>query len=146
MTLRNLLKIGKLDEFEVSDDEIRKLIEAARRSLDDARNESISPETRFEAAWRSVIQISIASLWACGYRPSTSTPGHHQTTIQSLSKTVGIESTQIAVLDRLRAKRNAIGYTGEDMDIASVEACINAAEQLLDDIVNWLPTVRAGLE
>lgn len=139
------MKVGKLDELDVGDEEIRKLVEAAERSLTDARNTSISPETRFEAAWRSVTQAAIATLWACGYRPSTSTPGHHQTIIQALSKTIGLESSRIAVLDRLRAKRNAIGYTGEDMDTASVDVCVEAADHLLRDIFEWLRATRPGV-
>ncbi len=37
-----------------------------------------------------------------------------------------------------RVKRNLTSYTGEDMDIASVEACINAGEYLLRHVRGWL--------
>ncbi len=76
------------------------------------------------------MQLSMLALWANGYRP-TSTGGHHMTMIQSLVHSVGLDTDQMRVLDSFRVKRNAINYTGEDMDIASVEACIAAGEQLM---------------
>lgn len=68
---------------------------------------------------------------AQGYRPDTNRPGHHMTIIQALTLTLGIEARRMAVLDTLRRKRNLADYTGEDVDDASVAACIEEAEKLL---------------
>jgi len=69
--LANLLKIGQLKEHPADAD----------RGLADARAGQISPETRFDAAYRSITQIGLAALMAQGYRPDTNRPGHHTTSI-----------------------------------------------------------------
>ena len=73
----------------------------------------------------------LAALMAHGYRPDTNRPGHHVTIIQTLTLTLGIDTRRVAVLDALRRKRNLSDYTGEDIDEASVAACIEAATRLL---------------
>ena len=49
------------------------------------------------------------------------------------------------VLDVFRVKRNAIDYTGEEVDEASVEECVAAADDLLDRLMNWLTENRPDL-
>ncbi|MDO8933240.1 MAG: hypothetical protein Q7U97_12660, partial [Rhodocyclaceae bacterium] len=50
MSLANLLKIGRLKPHAPNGAEIRRLLAAARRNIDDARVETVSDETRFDAA------------------------------------------------------------------------------------------------
>lgn len=50
MTLENLVRIGKLARHESSREEIARLPAAVKRNLKDARNEDISPESRFDLA------------------------------------------------------------------------------------------------
>jgi len=145
MTLKNLLKTGQLVEHEIDSDGIRQLLDAAHRGVRDAEVTAISTETRFDAAYRAIMQAATAVLWANGYRTSTSVPGHHRTTIQLLEKTAGLGSERIAVLERLRHKRNVIDYTGEDMDEASVNVCIREAGKLIDDVYRWLRENRPEL-
>lgn len=75
---------------------------------------------------------------ASGYRPDTKVPGHHQTVIQSLPKTVGLSAQRLAVLDALRTKRNLSDYTGKPVDTASLRSAITEAEQLLREVSAWL--------
>jgi hypothetical protein len=131
--LANLLRIGQLKEHPADAGEIARLLLAAERGIADARVQSISPETRFDAAYRSIMQTGLAALMARGYRPDTNRPGHHATIIQALTLTLGIDTRRVAVLDTLRRKRNLVDYTGEDIDEASVAACIEAAAQLLHE-------------
>ncbi|HSQ21759.1 MAG TPA: DNA-binding protein [Coriobacteriia bacterium] len=131
MSLANLLRIGQLKEHPADAGGIARLLAAAERSIADARVDSISPETRFDAAYRSITQTGLAALMAHGYRPDTNRPGHHVTIIQTLTLTLGIDTRRVAVLDTLRRKRNLSDYTGEDIDQASVAACIEAATRLL---------------
>ena len=145
MTLKNLLKTGQLIEHETDAAEINKLLHAARQGIEDARVTMISTETRFDAAYRAVMQSATAALWANGYRTSTSSPGHHRTTIQALSKTIGLDSVRIAVLERLRYKRNVVDYTGEVMDEASLDVCIRESGRLFDDVYRWLVENREDL-
>ena len=48
-----------------------------------------------------------------------------------LALTLGIDKDRVIVLDTLRRKRNLADYTGDDIDDASVAACIKEAERLL---------------
>jgi len=131
--LANLLKTGQLKEHPADARETARLLAAAERGVADARVGKISPETRFDAAYRAITQIGLAALMAQGYRPDTNRPGHHMTIIQTLTLTLGIDARRMALLDTLRRKRNLADYTGADIDEASVAACIEAAQKLLHD-------------
>jgi hypothetical protein len=145
MTLENLLKIGLLKEHEAGAGEIRRLIEAARRNLADAAAGNISPETRFDAAYKAIMQAALVALMANGFRPDTNRPGHHMTVVQSLARTVGLPGERVAVLDTFRRKRNLSDYTGEDVDHASVNHCAAEAKALLKDVMTWLKANRPDL-
>lgn len=133
MSLANLLRIGQLKEHPADAGEIARLLAAAERCIADARVRAISPETRFDAAYRSITQTGLAALMAHGYRPDINRPGHHVTIVQTLTRTLGIDARHVAVLDALRRKRNLVDYTGEDIDEGSVVACIEAATKLLHE-------------
>jgi hypothetical protein len=114
------------------------MLESAERSIADAKQESISPETRLDAAYRAITQLSMVALWANGFRPAKSKPGHHQTMIQSLVHTIDLDRDEILLLDTFRVKCNAIDYTGEDVDESSVDECIGAAARLMIRVSQWL--------
>jgi len=145
VSLRNLLKIRQLSEHETDAKQVGKILAAAERSVADARQESISPETRLETAYRAIMQLSMVALWANGYRPSKNRPGHHQTMIQSLVHSIELDRDQVLLLDTFRVKRNAIDYTGDDVDESSVEECIEAAVSLRASVNNWLAQNRPEL-
>lgn len=142
MSLQNLLRIGQLKEHPADAEEIGHLLAAAQRSLTDARATTISPETRFDAAYRAITQVALAALMAHGFRPDTNRPGHHVTLIQALPLTLGLDAKRVTVLDTLRRKRNLADYTGAAIDEGSVDACIVEAQRLLDDCHAWLATHR----
>jgi len=143
MTLENLLKTGQLKPHDPDAAEIRRLLEAARRNLKDSAATNISPENRFDAAYKAIMQSALVALMANGFVPDTKRPGHHVTTLQSLPKTIGIEGERIAVLDVLRRKRNLSDYTGEDIDEGSVKACRAEADRLLGEVEGWLKKHRS---
>lgn len=145
MTLENLLKIGQLKSHATDSVEIHKLLEAARRNLVDARVTEISPETRFDAAYKTIMQGALAALMANGFRPDTNRPGHHVTVLQSLTKSIGLPGERMTVLDTLRRKRNLSDYLGEDVDETSVGRCIGEAERLLREVETWLEKNRPDL-
>ncbi len=138
MSLQNLLKIGQLKVHPPDAAEIQRLLTAAARNLVDARVLTISPETRFDAAYKAVMQSALAALMANGFRPDTNKPGHHITVVQGLTLTIGLAPARIAVLDTLRRQRNLSDYTGDDIDDSSAENCIAEAERLLKDVHSWL--------
>lgn len=82
------------------------LLQAAARNIEDARVAAISGETRFDAAYKCIMQCAMVALWANGYRTSTSQPGHHQTAIQTLPITIELDQSTVIVLDALRKQRN----------------------------------------
>lgn len=145
MTLANLATTGQLKEHKPDRGEIQRLLEAARRFLKDAEAGNISAGSRFDAAYKAIMQSALAALMANGYRPSTSQPGHHATTVQSLPKTVGIEGGRIEVLDALRRKRNLSDYTGMEIDENSVKACREEAARLIGEVTAWLRKNRPDL-
>jgi len=114
------------------------MLEAVERGIADARQQSISSETRLDAAYRAIMQAAMVALWANGYRPSTNVPGHHKTLIQSLVHSIGLDNDTMLLLDTFRVKRNAADYTGEDIDEVSVDSCIVAAEGLHRYLISWL--------
>jgi hypothetical protein len=145
VSLENLLKIGQLKPHPPEATEIDRLLTAARRNLRDAGVTSISPETRFDAAYKAVMQSALAALMMHGYRPDTNRPGHHMTVIQSLPLTIGLDSKRLIVLDTLRRQRNVADYTGDDIDVTTAEHCIAEAEQLIEDAAAWRKSKRPEL-
>ena len=143
--MQNLLKIGQLKEHPPDAAEVQRLLAAAARNLADARVTTISPETRFDAAYKAIMQAALAVLMAHGYRPNTNRPGHHMTVVQGLTLTIGLAPARVTVLDTLRRKRNLSDYTGEDIDDSSAEHCIAEADRLLQEVTAWFKAHRPQL-
>ena len=137
MTLDNL--IGKLlERIEPDPIAVKRLLDAAERNIEDAELIQLSNENRFDVAYKAIMQLANAALQASGFRTLTSKPGHHQTMIQSLVKTVGIETERMIVLDALRKQRNIADYSGDLVEDAAVAECISQAKQLLALTQAWL--------
>lgn len=143
MTLDNL--IGKLlERIEPDQYAIQRLVEAAQRNIKDANLEGLSNETRFDTGYKAIMQLANAALQASGFRTLTSKPGHHQTLIQSLVKTIGIETDRMIVLDALRKQRNVTDYSGDLVEDAAVKECLEQAQDLLVLTIAWLKTQSSG--
>lgn len=137
MTLTNL--VGKLlEQINPDPKSIQKLLAAAARNIEDSKLEQLSDESRFDVAYKAIMQLANAALQANGYRTLTSKPGHHQTLIQSLPKTIGLSNDVVIVLDSLRKQRNIIDYSGDLIPPSAVEECINQAASLHYDVNEWL--------
>jgi hypothetical protein len=144
MTLENLLGLS-LEAIEPDSASIRRLLDAAQRSLSDARLASISSEGRFDMAYKAIMQCANAALQANGYRTLTSRPGHHQTMIQSLPRTVGLDGRTMVLLDSLRKQRNVIDYSGDMVSQGMADEAFQQAEHLLQRVMDWLHTNKAEL-
>jgi hypothetical protein len=145
VTLQNLLRIGKLKEHIPTPEEVQRLLAAVERNLADTEVEAISDETRFDVAYKAVMQCSMVAMMAAGYRPATSEPGHHQTMIQSLPLTMGTDNEVWVVLDALRRPRNANDYTGQPITLAATEACIAQARALRSQLLKRLKAQHPDL-
>ena len=130
MTLQNLAKIGQLNPHKATAEEVARLLTAVRRNLADAENRGNSNETRFDCAYKAIMQCALLAMMANGYRPSTSAPGHHQTMLQSLPLTLGVSNDVWIVLDALR-KRNQNDYTGMPLAEAEALEAVDRAKELL---------------
>ena len=124
---------------------MQRLLQAAARNIADARIEAVSEETRFDVAYKAIMQCAMVALWANRYRTSTSQPGHHQTAIHTLSKTIGLGQSTVIVLDALRKQRNVNDYEGDPISEQSVIECIKQAEQLYQVVNNWIAINRPDL-
>lgn len=131
MTLANLLAIQRLLAFSATPQGTQRLLAAATRNLADAQLPQLSPENRFDAAYKCIMQCAMLGLWARGYRTSTSQPGHHQTALQALPLTMGLPNDIIIVLDALRKQRNLNDYEGDPISDAVVSECLTQAQTLL---------------
>lgn len=95
-------------------------------------------ETRFDAAYKAIMQLANAALQANGFRTLTSKPGHHMTMIQVLNKTIGLDRQTVIVLDALRKQRNVADYSGDTIPYSAVEDCVNQAEKLRAAVLCWI--------
>ena len=138
MTLENLRGIGRLHPHKTTAVEIRRLLGSAEAALADARRTQNSAATRFDMAYKAIMQCALAALMANGFRPSTSEAGHQQTTIQTLPKTIGLPPGKMKVLDSFRRARNLSDYEGEPVEEAKVGECIEWAGALLIDVRTWI--------
>jgi hypothetical protein len=88
-----------------------------------------------------IMQCSLAALMARGFRPSTNEPGHQQTTIQTLPKTIGLATERMMILDGFRRARNLSDYEGEPVEDAKVRECVEWASALLATSANGLRSI-----
>lgn len=146
MSLENLLKINKLQTHQPSRESVQRLLLAAARNIEDARVVEISGETRFDAAYKCIMQCAMVALWANGYRTSSSQPGHHQTAIQTLPITIELDQSTVIVLDALRKQRNINDYEGDPISEQAVAECIKQAGQLYKAVTDWLAANRSDLQ
>ena len=130
--LQNLQRIGHLDPVPFSGPLMDKMLAAASSRLQDAQRADNSLETRFDCAYTAIRAVADAALLKQGFRTSTSKPGHHQTTLQCLVHTLGIDTPTVRILDSLRKQRNLSDYDGETITRAALEECLKQAADLLD--------------
>ena len=145
MTLQNLARIGRLKPHNATAAELARLLESAVSSLQDAKRKENHATSRFDLAYKSLMQSALAALMANGFRPSTSEPGHQQTMIQTLPKTIGVPAGKVRLFDGFRRARNLADYEGDPPEDRLVAECVQAAEQLLADVRVWLKTNRPDL-
>lgn len=144
VSLQNLLGVS-IESITPSQQTIKRLLDAAKRNIADSKIREVSAETRFAAAYTAIRMLADAGLHAHGFRTLTSKPGHHQTAIQTLTLTLGIDARTVILLDALRKQRHLTEYTGETIPEATVAECLKQAEALLAVATNWLKANRPDL-
>jgi hypothetical protein len=145
MTLENLSGIGRLKPHSATRAEVQRLLASAEQTLRDARLPGIGNTSRLDLAYKAIMQAALSALYANGYRPSTSEPGHQQTTIQTLPKTIGMSPDRTILLDGFRRARNLADYEGQEVEEAKTRECAECAEQLISQVRDWMKRNRPDL-
>lgn len=136
-TLRQWADNGWLHEHESSPEEMKSLLEGAKRKLADARVEALSNDGRFQFAYEAILRLAIAALAAEGYRASSQS--HHYRSIASLVHTIGLEDRQVRVLDAFRRKRNISVYdSAGDITEAELQEVLQQAAEIAERMREWL--------
>ena len=144
MSLQNLVGVS-LETIAPAKETVRRLLDGAVRHIADARVKAVSAETRFGSAYTAIRMLADAGLHAHGYRTLTSRPGHHQTAIQTLPLTLGIDAQTVVRLDHLRKQRNVTEYTGDIVPESAVAECLSQAETLHAATLAWLKANKKEL-
>lgn len=124
--LENLARIGQLEALPATDREISTLLSSGRARLADARNATLSLDSRFDLAYNAAHALALAALRRTGYRAR-----NRYLVFQVLPFTAGLPAGAWRVLAKAHDQRNMFEYEGGgDVDERLLEDMIAAAEQL----------------
>jgi uncharacterized protein (UPF0332 family) len=138
MSLKELLNQGRLRPHKTSKEEITNLLKLVKRDIEDAKVSGLSSDRKFATAYNAVLQSATILLYCKGYR--TSGMGHHFTVFEAMKEILGKDYLELAdYFDSCRAQRNLTDYSypGE-VSFAEAEELIQAAEDFLQMVLNWL--------
>lgn len=129
--LENLAGPGKALAAEPPDAaEIAGLIRSGRARLDDARNASLSLESRFDLAYNAAHALCLAALRRKGFRPR-----HRYIVFQALPHTLGLGPEVWRVLAKAHDARNLAEYEGH----------VDVSERLVLDVIAAAEVVATKL-
>ncbi|MBI5908670.1 MAG: hypothetical protein HY848_01745 [Betaproteobacteria bacterium] len=137
MSLRDWLRNSWLVEHKTSAEEIAGLLAIIERDLANAKVAGLAEDWRLSIAYNAALQAATAALAASGFRAAREQ--HHFRTIQSLALTIGWPAPKVGRFDRLRKKRNIIGYESAGV-VSEREAreMHELATGLREDVLAWL--------
>lgn len=129
--LENLAGSGKPLVVEPPDAaEVAGLIRSGRARLADARNNALSPESRFDLAYNAAHALGLAALRRHGYRAR-----HRYIVFQVLPQTLGLGPEVWRVLSKAHEQRNLAEYEGHvDVDERLLRDLIAACEVVANTI------------
>jgi len=128
--LQNLLRTGALKEEPPAAEEIQGLIRSGEARLEDAGNDSLSFESRFDLAYNASRALALAALRWHGYRPS-----RRYVVFQCLAHTLDLPASAWRVLAKAHGVRNQAEYEGYPA----------GDERLLADVIDATRKVRSAL-
>ena len=128
--LDNLVKARSLKTEPASQTEFDGLLRSGNARLIDARNETLSIESRFDLAYNAAHALALAALRWHGYRSE-----NRYIVFQSLEHTLGIPPAVWRVLSMCHDRRNLSEYEGHlEVDEQLIADLIKATELLLDKV------------
>ena len=129
--LEHLAGAGKPLAAEPADaNEIAGLLRAGHARLADARNASLSLDSRFDLAYNAAHAFCLAALRRQGYRPR-----HRYIVFQALPHTLGLGPEVWRVLAKAHELRNLAEYEGH----------VDVEERLVVDVIAVCETVAATI-
>lgn len=128
--LENLARIGKLKREAGAHSEINGLIASGTARLRDAKNITLSFESRFDLAYNAAHALALAALRHHGYRSD-----NRYLVFQALPHTSGLALAHWRVLAKAHDKRNLAEYEGH----------FEIDEQLLIDMLAAAELVRQSV-
>jgi len=138
VSLEEMILRGELHREAARPGEIRRLIDAATRRLEDAAVTSIHPETRLEQAYHAILNCALIALRAENLR-AVNAPGKHRFAIESLADTLGTRADLIAYFQQLRDLRHRDIYEGSiHVSDREAEDAVTEASRLLEHLRTWL--------
>lgn len=133
--LENLARINQLKREAPARAEFLGLLHSGQFRLRDARNATLSPESRFDLAYNAAHALALAALRWHGFRSGT-----RYLVFQCLQHTLGLPNEQWRVLDQAHRKRNLAEYEGDlDVDEALLEALIRVAVEIEHRVARLQP-------
>jgi len=125
--LAKLAELGHLKPEAYSEPEFRSLVDSARKRLTDAKNEALSPESRFDLAYNASHSLALAALRIHGYRSNKS----RALVFQALAHTAGMEASKWRVLSKCHDVRNLAEYEGQtEVDARLLADLLKIASEL----------------
>ena len=130
--LENLVKIGHLKAEPPSEREVSGLVASGLARLEDAKNESLALESRFDLGYNAAHALSLAALRQAGYRSES-----RYLVFQCLKHTIDLPNEQWRILDQAHRKRNLAEYEGElDIDEGLLASLIRTAQVVADRLTD----------
>ena len=124
--LDNLVRIRQLKAEPGTNEEIAGLLRSGTVRLADAKNASLSPESRFDLAYNAAHALSLAALRRAGYRSE-----NRYLVFQCTQHTLDLAAEQWRILDNAHRKRNLAEYEGDiDIDDQLLDALIRVADHI----------------
>ena len=124
--LENLVRIGQLKAEPATEEEVVGMLRSGVVRLADAKNESLSTESRFDLAYNAAHALSLVALRKAGYRSES-----RYLVFQCTQHTLDLAAEHWRVLDAAHRKRNLAEYEGDiDVDDQLLEALIRVADMI----------------
>lgn len=136
MTLENLFKIDQLKAEPADQREFDGLLRSAKVRLQDACNESLSEDSRFDLAYNAAHALALAALRWHGYRSDK-----RYLVFQCLVHTLDFAKAKTKVLAMCHDRRNRAEYEGYlEMDKQLLSELIALTSEL-DELVSQLAPI-----
>lgn len=139
MSIRDLERKNNIEKYQVSEDEIKYLIEAAESDIKTAKSLLSSDVCwAFNIAYNAVLQVARAFMYSNGYRPCGE--AKHVSVVLFLKEMIESEyKSQINRFNQMRRKRNKAVY-GILRDTTEYEAkeTVKFADAFVGEIVSLI--------